>query len=410
MRSRFSSVINLGFLLGLAVVTSVTLPDSSASNSSDKLVEKSVKKPVETPATKADVKTPQNTKTLPRLELAPLPQPSALLQVQLMAVSSLADAVEIEPVAPMPESVSPPVVEPMPQPGPQPISKLGLQPVKAAELAVLPPPIRSPVSVPSISPMAAAATTPAPNPSPSPSLSPSASPSARPVPVEATPRLTARLSSLLNATQAQSNLANPANLANPDQGIIVEVSTESHQSLAKPVTPAAADIAVARRTIEQAEDAPSLEFLWPTNSSSHRQIYHILTQCLGMIVGHIDRKGEVAVARGQGVMQFNRAIHSPLLRSFNQPVTPQEARLVTSLRNHSGDGDFIRIFRKNTDINVLAGFRKMTQNKGHMGQQHLQGQITAEYFLAHDGLFLEQVTHNGSPLDGRVQLFKGQCS
>jgi hypothetical protein len=158
------------------------------------------------------------------------------------------------------------------------------------------------------------------------------------------------------------------------------------------------------------EEAPSLEFLWPANQSSHRQIYHTLTQCLGMIVGHIDHKGQVAVPSGQASRRFNREIHSPLLRSFEQPITAQEVNLLAGLRHNIKGGKFIRIFRKNTDIRLLARLRNMTQNKKNMRHQNISGQIKAEYLLAHDGLFLDQVTHNGQPLTGRIRLYNGQCS
>ena len=176
------------------------------------------------------------------------------------------------------------------------------------------------------------------------------------------------------------------------------------------VNPSTEDITIARRQIDMGEETPSLEFLWPTNQSSHSQIYHTLTQCLGMIVGHIDQTGQVALASGQANRRFNREIHSPLLRSFEQPITAHEVSLVAGLRNNVKGGNLIRIFRKNTDINLLAGLRNMIQNEGNMDQQNISGQIKAEYFLAHGGLFLDQVTHNGKPLNGRIRLYNGQCS
>ena len=176
------------------------------------------------------------------------------------------------------------------------------------------------------------------------------------------------------------------------------------------VNPSNEDITIARKQIDMGEETPSLEFLWPTNQSSHSQIYHTLTQCLGMIVGHIDQTGQVALASGQANRRFNREIHSPLLRSFEQPITAHEVSLVAGLRNNVKGGNLIRIFRKNTDISLLAGLRNMIQNEGNMDQQNISGQIKAEYLLAHDGLFLDQVTHNGNPLHGRIRLYNGQCS
>jgi hypothetical protein len=82
---------------------------------------------------------------------------------------------------------------------------------------------------------------------------------------------------------------------------------------------------------------------------------------------------------------------------------------VDGLRNNVKGGNLIRIFRKNTDISLLAGLHNMIQNELNMDQQNISGQIKAEYLLAHDGLFIDKITYNGKRLSGRIRLYNGQC-
>ena len=184
-----------------------------------------------------------------------------------------------------------------------------------------------------------------------------------------------------------------------------ELKTAKQVSVNTVANPNAADLAKAQRQINDRKAVPSLEFLWPANSTSHQQIYHALTHCLGMVVGQINDVGDVVLAPGQGVTRLNKNLHSPLLRSLETPVTNDEARAVASLDNASSNKNLIRIFRKDMDIRLLAGLRKLTGTV-----DHLTGRVTAEYLLTNDGLYLDKVTHNGALLSGRIQLHKGRCA
>ena len=124
-----------------------------------------------------------------------------------------------------------------------------------------------------------------------------------------------------------------------------------------------------------------------------------------MIVGRIDSLGHVILAPGQGVNSFNKNLYSPLLRSLEKPVTIDEARAVASMQNVAGTGHLIRIFRKDMDVKLLAGLSKLTGN-----MEQFTGQITAEYMLSKDGLFLHKVTHNGILLPGQIRLYEGKCA
>lgn len=385
MGSRLSIWINLGFLLSLAVVTSLALSDHPL-DSSDQTIAEPIKKTLKTPDIKLNLNTADaqgNPTKKPILQLASLPKPPQTLWEEVDTPNP-SNAAQTEPI----------------------VQKLAGEQMKKKNLAgstllkstlltekqrakpivtVLASPVISPATSPTVSPA---------------TLIPS--------PVITSTKNSAKSKREASKIQPLRKTKIPATL--PAEAPLVNKSMAVQKPSTIQVNLSSDDMAIARRQIDMGEEAPSLEFLWPANQSSHRQIYHTLTQCLGMIVGHIDHKGQVAVPSGQASRRFNREIHSPLLRSFEQPITAQEVNLLAGLRHNIKGGKFIRIFRKNTDIRLLARLRNMTQNKKNMRHQNISGQIKAEYLLAHDGLFLDQVTHNGKPLTGRIRLYNGQCS
>ena len=377
MGYRLSIWINLGFLLSLAVVTSLALSDHTL-NSSDQMNAEPNNKTLKTPNIKqnqniADAQ--DNPTKQPILQLTSLPKPPQTLWEEVVA-PNLPIAAQTEPIAQKPDSENMKEKDPADST----FLKRALLPEKQKAKPIITvlasPAIPSAtlISFPVITPTKNAATI---------------------------KRETLNIQPL-HKTKIPATRPPEAPLMNKSK-VVQKPSTMQ-------VNPSTEDITIARRQIDMGEETPSLEFLWPTNQSSHSQIYHTLTQCLGMIVGHIDQTGQVALASGQANRRFNREIHSPLLRSFEQPITAHEVSLVAGLRNNVKGGNLIRIFRKNTDISLLAGLRNMIQNEGNMDQQNISGQIKAEYLLAHDGLFLDQVTHNGNPLHGRIRLYNGQCS
>jgi hypothetical protein len=179
----------------------------------------------------------------------------------------------------------------------------------------------------------------------------------------------------------------------PPLGMMIEVAR-----------PTIADLAVARQQLNKGEEAPSIEFLWPSDRNDHRQIYQSLTNCLGMTVGHVNAGGKVTLADGQSARNYNRQIFSPMLRSLNEPSTPAEANLIKALSNQTGAGHLVRIFRKETDAKILAGFRNLTGVSGPV-----TGSLQAEYLLTSRGLYLVDIIHNGKAISGRIELLKGRC-
>ena len=168
--------------------------------------------------------------------------------------------------------------------------------------------------------------------------------------------------------------------------------------------PTMIDLAIARRQLNKGEEAPSIEFLWPSDRNDHRQIYQTLTNCLGMIVGHVNNGGKVTLADGQSARNYNSQIFSPMLRSLNEPSTPTEANLIKALSKQTGDGQLVRIFRRETDAKILAGLRNLV---GAMGP--VTGDLSAEYWLTSRGMYLADITHNGKAINGQIELFKGRC-
>ena len=377
MGYRLSIWINLGFLLSLAVVTSLALSDHTL-NPSDQMNAEPNNKTLKTPTIKqnqniADAQ--DNPTKQPILQLTSLPKPPQTLWEEVVA-PNLPIAAQTEPIAQKPDSEN--------------MKEKDQADSTFLKRALLP---EKQKAKPIITVLASPAI---------PSATLISSPVITPTKNAATIKRETLNIQPLRKTKIPATRSPEAPLMNKSK-VVQKPSTMQ-------VNPSTEDITIARRQIDMGEETPSLEFLWPTNQSSHSQIYHTLTQCLGMIVGHIDQTGQVALASGQANRRFNREIHSPLLRSFEQPITAHEVSLVAGLRNNVKGGNLIRIFRKNTDINLLAGLRNMIQNEGNMDQQNISGQIKAEYLLAHDGLFLDQVTHNGNPLHGRIRLYNGQCS
>ena len=377
MGYRLSIWINLGFLLSLAVVTSLALSDHTL-NPSDQMNAEPNNKTLKTPTIKqnqniADAQ--DNPTKQPILQLTSLPKPPQTLWEEVVA-PNLPIAAQTEPIAQKPDSEN--------------MKEKDQADSTFLKRALLP---EKQKAKPIITVLASPAI---------PSATLISSPVITPTKNAATIKRETLNIQPLRKTKIPATRPPEAPLMNKSK-VVQKPSTMQ-------VTPSTEDITIARRQIDMGEETPSLEFLWPTNQSSHSQIYHTLTQCLGMIVGHIDQTGQVALASGQANRRFNREIHSPLLRSFEQPITAHEVSLVAGLRNNVKGGNLIRIFRKNTDISLLAGLRNMIQNEGNMDQQNISGQIKAEYLLAHDGLFLDQVTHNGNSLHGRIRLYNGQCS
>ena len=377
MGYRLSIWINLGFLLSLAVVTSLALSDHTL-NPSDQMNAEPNNKTLKTPTIKqnqniADAQ--DNPTKQPILQLTSLPKPPQTLWEEVVP-PNLPIAAQTEPIAQKPDSEN--------------MKEKDQADSTFLKRALLP---EKQKAKPIITVLASPAI---------PSATLISSPVITPTKNAATIKRETLNIQPLRKTKIPATRPPEVPLMNKSK-VVQKPSTVQ-------VNPSTEEIAIARRQIDMGEETPSLEFLWPTNQSSHSQIYHTLTQCLGMIVGHIDQTGQVALASGQANRRFNREIHSPLLRSFEQPITAHEVSLVAGLRNNVKGGNLIRIFRKNTDISLLAGLRNMIQNEGNMDQQNISGQIKAEYLLAHDGLFLDQVTHNGNPLHGRIRLYNGQCS
>ena len=374
---RLSIWINLGFLLSLAVVTSLALSDHTL-NPSDQMNAEPNNKTLKTPTIKqnqniADAQ--DNPTKQPILQLTSLPKPPQTLWEEVVA-PNLPIAAQTEPIAQKPDSEN---MKEKDQ-ADSIFLRRALLPEKQKAKPIIT--VLASPAIPSATLISSLVITPTKN--------------------AATIKRETLNIQPLRKTKIPATRPPEAPLMNKSK-VVQKPSTMQ-------VTPSTDDITIARRQIDMGEETPSLEFLWPTNQSSHSQIYHTLTQCLGMIVGHIDQTGQVALASGQANRRFNREIHSPLLRSFEQPITAHEVSLVAGLRNNVKGGNLIRIFRKNTDISLLAGLRNMIQNEGNMDQQNISGQIKAEYLLAHDGLFLDHVTHNGNPLHGRIRLYNGQCS
>ena len=385
MGYRLSIWINLGFLLSLAVVTSLALSDHTL-NPSDQMIAEPIKKPARTSTNQLNQMAPDAQEIQKKqviLQFASLPKPSQTLWEEVGVAPNPSIAAKTEPN----------------------LKKLAKESMRMKGLAGATL-LKSATSTEKriVKPIETILASPIISPATSPTI-----PSAILIPSPMHPPTKNSATSKRETLNIQPlrKIIIPTNL--PPEAPSMTKSMALQKPSTMQVNPSTEDIAIARRQIDMGEKIPSLEFLWPANQSSHSQIYHTLSQCLGMIVGHIDQTGQVALASGQANRRYNPEIHSPLLRSFEQPITTHEVSLVDGLRNNVKGGNLIRIFRKNTDISLLAGLHNMIQNELNMDQQNISGQIKAEYLLAHDGLFIDKITYNGKRLSGRIRLYNGQC-
>ncbi len=406
MSKDFSGWINFGFLLGLAIVTTMTLPDLSTSFNDDASIETHVV---------ADIKRGPDETSKPlevplMVQIASIPKPSLELhrknkmlrkddgvaskaEDQNRFEGTIQTLTKTKPVFPNKiKSIANLVVPLSPQPddpgvkhdaplqnrlsavtgGPRLVRPV-IKPLKTMNVeGVLPD-----VSTASVTPIASVSDSITSNDSLSDHQYSEAS---------------------TNVKRVDDTPFSPAN-------VIDGIKTpQNYRPIKFVVNPSAIDLAKASQQINDRNNLPLLEFLWPVNTSSHQQIYHVLTHCLGMVVGQVNPLGQVSLAPGQGVNTLNQNLHSPLLRLLEKPVTPDEARVVASMDNTSDNGHLIRVFRRDMDVRLLAGLRKLTG-----GGNHLTGQITSEYLLRNDGLYLDKVTHDGVSLQGQIQLYEGSC-
>ena len=374
--------MNFGFLLGLVVVTSVTLPDHQKGAG----LSETVMKPIETTEhVNMDAKMP----VMPQLALVAIPQPSADIQVEASEQETPSQRVKATPPLKTPSKAKPAPLVPKTE-----MKKRTITPMAPLrrELAAVkyrpdviplsqPQGLKSATQVAHITPL---------------------KPRTKPL-VETNMAASSLTEKSLTeeVTQASLNSLPLERLAktterptmSPPLGMMIEVAR-----------PTIADLAVARQQLNKGEEAPSIEFLWPSDRNDHPQIYQSLTNCLGMTVGHVNAGGKVTLADGQSARNYNRQIFSPMLRSLNEPSTPAEANLIKALSNQTGAGHLVRIFRKETDAKILAGFRNLTGVSGPV-----TGSLQAEYLLTSRGLYLVDIIHNGKAISGRIELLKGRC-
>ena len=382
MRSRASHVVNLAFLLGLVVVTSVTLPDHQDEAQPSETMMKSIK-------TAEHRITDAKASVMPRLALVAIQQPSADIQVEASRQETLVHRVDN-----LLHSQTLSKAKPAPLMLKTQIKKHNTTPM-ISELEQLVAVRQRPDVIPLSQPQDLKSSTRALSITP---LKPNTKPS-----VAANTLTSSRLDEAVSEEITQASL----NSLSLDRMIKTTERTEMSlpfDMMIDVAQPTMTDMAIARRQLDKGEDAPSIEFLWPSDRSDHRQIYNTLTNCLGMIVGHVNNGGKVTLADGQSAKNYNSQIFSPMLRSLNEPSTPAEAKLIKALSAQTGAGQLVRIFRKETDAKILAGLRNLIGFK-----DPVTGNLSAEYRLTSRGLYLGDITHNGKAINGRIELLKGRC-
>jgi hypothetical protein len=382
VRSRASYIVNLGFVLGLVVVTSVTLPDNQKEAQSSETVMKPIK-------TTSHVNMDAKMHVMPQLTLVAIPQPSADIQVEAGKQGSVVQ--QVKPMSQL-QALS----------SSKPARLLPKTEIKKRKITPMTPQRAQLVAVKhqaNVIPMSR------------PQGLKSAIPVARITPLKpkTKPLVVANMAVSSLAQEAVTKEVTQASLNPLPLERVTETTASPKISLPLNMTievarPTIADLATARQQLNKGKEAPSIEFLWPSDRNDHRQIYHSLTNCLGMTVGHVNAGGKVTLADGQSARNYNRQIFSPMLRLLNEPSTPAEANLIKALPNQPGAGQLVRIFRKETDAKILAGLRNLTGITGPV-----TGSLSAEYLLTSRGLYLADITHNGRAINGRIELLKESC-
>lgn len=382
MRSRAFHVVNLAFLLGLVVVTSVTTPDHQDEAQPSETMTKPIR------AAK-HLRMGTKVSVTPQLALVAIPQPSNDIQVEIRRQETLVHGVENLPYSQKLSKAKPAPLLPKTQ-----ITKHNITPV-ITEREQLVAVRQRPDVIPLSQPQDLKSTTRALNITPR---------KAKTKPLVTVNALTSsRVEEAVSEKITQAAL-NPLSLDRMIKNTARTTMSLPSDLMIKVAQPTTIDLAIARRQLNKGEEAPSIEFLWPSDRNDHRQIYHTLTNCLGMIVGHVNKGGKVTLAVGQSARNYNSQLFSPMLRSLSEPSTPAEANLIKALSTQTGDGQLIRIFRRETDAKILAGLRNLV---GAMGP--VTGDLSAEYWLTSRGMYLANITHNGKVINGRIELFKGRC-
>ena len=382
MRSRAFHVVNLAFLLGLVVVTSVTLRD----HQDEAQPAETVTKPINTAK---HLKMGAKVSVTPQLALVAIPQPSADIQVEVRRQETLVHGVKNLPHSQRLSKAKTTPLLPKAQ-----ITKHNITPMitEREQLVTVrqrpdviplsqPQDLKSNIRILNITPRKA---------------------KTKPL-VTVNALASSRLEEAVSEKITQASLK-PLSLDHMIKTTVRTTISPPSNLMIEVAQPTMIDLAIARRQLNKGEEAPSIEFLWPSDRNDHRQIYQTLTNCLGMIVGHVNNGGKVTLADGQSARNYNSQIFSPMLRSLNEPSTPTEANLIKALSKQTGDGQLVRIFRRETDAKILAGLRNLV---GAMGP--VTGDLSAEYWLTSRGMYLADITHNGKAINGQIELFKGRC-
>ena len=374
--------MNLGFLLGLAVVTSTILPD----HQNEALSSETVIKPTKTKdhGAKGAVM-----RSMPQLKLVAIPQPSADIQVEAKKHETPLQRAKTPTQSKAPSKAKSASVVQKTKMSKRTVTPMTLQRVELA--AVKHRPNLNPLSQPQDlkSATRVAQITP---------LKPKTKPS-----VAANKAASSLKEDVVTKELTQASL-NPLSLETLAKKIERPTMSPPLDIVIEVARPTISDLAIARQQLNKGEEAPSIEFLWPSDRNDHHLIYNSLTNCLGMTVGHVSNGGKVTIADGQSAKNYSRQIFSPMLRSLNEPSTPAEANLIKALSSQMGTGQLVRIFRKETDAKILAGLLSLMGVSGPV-----TGSITAEYLLSPRGLYLADITHNRKSISGRIELLKGRC-
>ena len=149
---------------------------------------------------------------------------------------------------------------------------------------------------------------------------------------------------------------------------------------------------------------PIIDIAWPENYIERQRLFKAFRTCYGMKLAVItnDRKLFTQFTPPTIAWRPNSDAYSGFLRSPIGQKINNETRLITEITRRHGiqNGRSVRIFPRNTDAIILAGFQRIV-GKGYTKYSRIQ----AHYRLTpKGGVYLEQIKVDERPVPGTIRI------
>ena len=149
---------------------------------------------------------------------------------------------------------------------------------------------------------------------------------------------------------------------------------------------------------------PIIDIAWPENYVERQRLFKAFRTCYGMKLAVITNDSQLFTKFTPPTIPWrpNSDAYSGFLRSPIGQKINNETRLITEItRKHKiQNGRSVRIFPRNTDAIILAGFQRIV-GKGYTKYSRIQ----AHYSLTpKGGVYLEQIKVDERPVAGTIRI------